>query len=136
MKIAIVGSRSYTNENKIRKFVERYVEFYGAGNIEVISGGAQGADALARKVALEMGLKYVEFSPVHQRHNQYCVDPPSCYNQPYHVSNFFARNKQIAEYCDHLAAFIVEGVKASGTMDTFSKATKLKKHCFLFEDKR
>ena len=137
MKLAIVGSRAYNNCAKIRIFIEKYVGFYGAANLEIISGGCpHGADAIAKKLALEMGLKYIEFPPIHSKHNSYCVNPPESYNKPYHVSNYFARNSEIAQYCEHLVAFIVEGIKASGTMDTFGKATKLKKHCFLFEDKK
>lgn len=136
MKLAIVGSRSYKNVKKIRALLEKYIGFYGASNLEIISGGAKdGADAIAKSLALEMGLKYTEFSPIHQRHNKYCVDPPECYGKPYHVGNFFARNGQIAEYCEHLVAFIVEGIRANGTMDTFNKAVKLNRKCFLFEDK-
>lgn len=136
MKLAIVGSRAYKNEKKVRVLLEKYNGFYGAGNVEIISGGCpDGGDAIAKKIAIEMGLKYVEFPPIHSKYNFYCVNPPDQYNKPYHVSNFFTRNSQIAEYCDHLAAFVVCGVKANGTMDTFNKATKLKKRCFLFEDK-
>ncbi len=135
MKLAIVGSRSYKNIKKIRALIEKYMGFYGS-NVEIVSGGAKdGADSIAKSLAIELGVKYVEFSPIHGRYNEYCVDPPECYNKPYHVGNFFTRNTQIAEYCDHCAAFIVEGIRANGTMDTFKKAKKLNKRCFLFEDK-
>jgi predicted Rossmann-fold nucleotide-binding protein len=136
MKLAIVGSRQYTNEAKIALLIDRYVEHFGKENLTIVSGGCpDGADALAKKVALEKGLDYAEFAPAHRPHNCYCVRPPEEYNKPYHVSNFFIRNTQIAEYCDHLAAFTIEGVKCNGTMDTFGKAVKAGKKTLHLEDK-
>lgn len=134
MNLAIVGSREFKNENKVKVLLNYYIKQYG-DNLIVISGGCpNGADFLAKKVTLEMGLKYVEFPPIHFHHNEYCVISADCYNKPYHVSNFFTRNTQIAEYCDHLVAFIVKGIKANGTMDTFGKAKKLGKKVVLHED--
>ena len=134
MKLAMVGSREYKNEAKIRRYLELCQERYGDA-LTVVSGGCpDGADFLARKVALELGIHYVEFPPKHRPWNQYCILSVSEYNQPYHVSNFFARNTQIAEYCEYLAAFTVAGKPCRGTMDTFRKAEKLGKKCFKYED--
>lgn len=135
MKLAIVGSREYKNEKKVTILLTRFRDRYG-DKLIVISGGCPtGGDFLARKVALELGLQYVEFPPKHSSHNCYCILPAEEYNKPYHVSNFFTRNTQIAEFCDYLVAFVVHGIKANGTMDTFRKAEKLGKKCFLYEDK-
>lgn len=135
MRVGIVGSRSYTNEKRIRVVLEKYIEKYGAENLEVVSGGCpDGADSLAKDLALEMGLVYKEFPPIHANHNSYCVLPKENYNKPYHVSNFFTRNGQIAEYVDHLVAFVVNGIKANGTNDTVRKADKLDKKVLVLED--
>ena len=45
----------------------------------------------------------------------------------YYVSNYFKRNKQIAEYSNIIVAFIPEGLESRGTMDTIRHAEKLKK---------
>jgi len=134
MRLAIVGSRAYRNKERIQKIVEKYVAQYTTGVITIISGGAQGADALAKEIALEMGIRYEEYPPIHSRHNKYCTYPPDHYNKPYHVRNFFERNTHIAETCDHLIAFIVKDVKANGTMDTVEKARRFIKKVFVFED--
>jgi hypothetical protein len=136
MNLAIVGSRSYTNEKRVRVLLQRYVERFGA-NLTVVSGGCpDGGDFLAKKVALDMGLEYKEFPPIHAKYNCYCVQPAENYGKPYNVSNFFVRNTQIAEFCDHAVGFVVEGVKANGTLDTINKATKLGKTTLVFEDKK
>lgn len=133
MKLGIIGSRAYKNKARIRKIVDFYINQYK--DITIVSGGCpDGGDALAKSVAIEMGVKYEEFPPKHASHNQYCILPVENYGKSFHVGNFFERNTLIAENCDHLIAFIVKGVKANGTMDTVGKARKLDKKVFVFED--
>jgi hypothetical protein len=127
IKIGIVGSRSYTDKKKIKDLIFEIKEKYG-DEAEIVSGGQpKGADGLAKKYALEFDMKYVEFPPSHYSHNMHCKLPASNYNKPYYVSNFFKRNKQIAEYSNIIVAFIPDGVESRGTMDTVGHAEKLKK---------
>lgn len=136
MKLGIVGSRKYANPAKVRRVIEKYIQQYGSKNLTIVSGGCpDGGDAIAKKLALDMGLEYKEFPPAHAKHNSFCVLPKSEYNKSYQVANYFTRNTQIAEFCDHIAAFIVSGIKANGTMDTVGKAYDLGKPAIVFEDK-
>ena len=127
IKIGIVGSRSYTDKKKVKDLIFNIKEKYG-DEVEIVSGGQpKGADGLAKKFALEFDMKYVEFPPSHYSHNMHCKLPATEYNKPYYVSNFFKRNKQIAEYSNIIVAFIPNGVESRGTMDTVGHAEKLKK---------
>jgi len=127
IKIGIVGSRGYTDKKKVKDLIFNIKEKYG-DEVEIVSGGQpKGADGLAKKFALEFDMKYVEFPPSHYSHNMHCKLPATEYNKPYYVSNFFKRNKQIAEYSNIIVAFIPEGVESRGTMDTVGHAEKLKK---------
>ena len=127
IKIAIVGSRKYTDKKKIKDLIFEIKEKYGS-EVEIVSGGQKdGADGLAKKFALEFGMKYVEFPPTHYSWNMHCKLPATKYNKPYYVTNYFKRNKQIAEYSDIIVAFIQKGVKSRGTMNTIHYAEKLKK---------
>ena len=72
-------------------------------------------------------MKYVEFPPSHYSWNMHCKLPATKYNKPYYVSNYFKRNKQIAEYSDIIVAFIPKGVESRGTMNTVEYAKKEKK---------
>ena len=126
-KIRIVVSRRYTHKKKVKDLIFEIKEKYG-DEVEIVSGGQpKGADGLAKKYALEFNLKYVEFPPSHYSHNMHCKLPATQYNKPYYVSNFFKRNKQIAEYSNIIVAFIPDGVESRGTMDTVGHAEKLKK---------
>ena len=127
IKIGIVGSRGYTNKQKVKDLVFEIKEKYG-DEVEIVSGGQKdGADGLAKKYALEFNVKYVEFPPVHYSWNMHCKLPATEYNKPYYVSNYFKRNKQIAEYSDIIIAFIPDGVESRGTMNTVEHAKKEKK---------
>lgn len=127
MKIGIVGSRIWTNKRKIREFIGLCKEEFGK-ELEIVSGGCRnGADRYAKECALELGVKYVEFPPIHEQYNMYCPEQPYLYNKPYHVRNFFMRNKQIAMYSDKVVAFIPKGHVSNGTNNTLMWADKLGK---------
>ena len=133
MKIAIVGSRSYTNSRKIKDFVFKLKEKFG-DELEIVSGGQKdGADGYAKKFSLEFDIKYVEFPPQHYSHNIHCVKESFNYGKPYAVWNYFKRNKEIVEYSDKIVAFIPNGVKSNGTMDTIGHAKKLSKKYIIID---
>ena len=125
-KIAIVGSRAYTNKKKVKDLIFDIKQ--KNPDAEIVSGGErEGADGFAKKYALEFGLKYVEFPPSHYNWNMHCKLPATKYNKPYYVSNYFKRNKQIAEYADYIVAFIHKNSKTKGAMHTIKEAQKLNK---------
>ena len=53
MKVAIIGSRKLT--------LESIGEYLPKETTEIVSGGAQGIDACAKKYAYDNGIKYTEF---------------------------------------------------------------------------
>lgn len=127
MKVGIVGSRKYTNKNKIKDFIYELKEAFG-DKVEIVSGGCKfGADKYAKKFALEFDMKYVEFPAVHESYNMHCILPRYKYGKPYAVWHFFERNKEIAKYSDKIVAFIPEGIKSNGTMNTIEHARKMEK---------
>ena len=127
IKIGIVGSRKYTNKKKIKDLLYE-IKHKPYTDVEIVSGGQRdGADGYAKKFTLELGMNYVEFPPAHYNWNMHCKLPATKYNKPYYVTNYFKRNKQIAEYSDIIVAFIPDGVESKGTMNTISHAERLKK---------
>ena len=126
IKVGIVGSRAYTNKKKVKDLIFDIKQ--KNPDAEIVSGGQrEGADGFAKKFALELGMNYVEFPPVHYRWNMHCKLPASQYDRPYYVSNYFKRNKQIAEYADYIVAFIHKNSKTKGAMHTIKEAQKLNK---------
>ena len=134
MKVAIIGSRSYTNSRKITDFVYQLKEKYKE-ELEIVSGGQKdGSDGYAKKYALEFDIKYSEFPPQHYPHNMHCVRPNYDYGKPYYVSNYFKRNKQVAEYSDRVVAFVTNPNKiTSGTLSTLQYAEKMNKKSIIID---
>ncbi|MBC8428449.1 hypothetical protein H8D04_01055 [bacterium] len=132
-KVGIVGARKYINKRKVREFVFGLKEKFG-DNVEIVSGGQkQGADGYAKKFAIEFDMKYVEFPPSHYQYNQHCILESTEYGKPYRVTNYFNRNKQIAEYSDYIVAFIPSGHTSNGTNNTIEYATKLEKKVVILD---
>ena len=105
MKIAIIGSRTYTNKTQIKNFMFRLKMEHP--NVEIVSGGAKdGADKYAKKFALEFKIPYSEFPPQHQAHNMHCVMEAYNYGKPYAVGYYHKRNKDLVKYSDKVVAFV------------------------------
>ena len=82
MKLAIIGSRKIT-----QILLNEYIP---DGVTEIVSGGANGVDTLAREFANKKGLPVVEFLP---KYNLYGRAAP------------IKRNEEIAKYADEALAF-------------------------------
>ena len=132
MKVAIVGSRQYTNKRRIQEFIFKLKEKYG-DELEIVSGGQKkGADGYAKKYAIEFDVKYSEFPPRHYQYNQHCVCESFKYGRPYAAWHYHDRNKEIAEYTDVMAAFIPKDTTSKGTESALKQAIKKeKKYCII-----
>lgn len=84
-KIAIVGSRNFDNKDAVAEFMRTLHD------VEIVSGGAKGVDAIAEEIAKQMGLKTKIFKPD--------------FSKGYHVSAYHNRNKQIVDYADEVHIF-------------------------------
>ena len=127
IRVGIVGSRKYTNKKKVKDLIFELKQKPDT-DVEIVSGGQRdGADGFAKKFALEFDMNYVEFPPSHYNWNMHCKLPATEYNTQYYVTNYFKRNKQLAEYSDIIVAFIPDGVESRGTMNTIEHAKKQKK---------
>jgi hypothetical protein len=132
MRVAIVGSRKYTNKRRIQEFIFKLKEKYGK-DLEIVSGGQKnGADGYAKKYAIEFDVKYSEFPPRHYQYNQHCVFESFKYGRPYAAWHYHDRNKEIAEYTDVMAAFIPKDTTSKGTESALKQAIKKeKKYCII-----
>lgn len=133
--IGFVGSRAYTNRAKIREVMLACVEEYGKEGFTVVSGGCpDGADALAKAVAIELGLKYREYAPAHFKYQPHMVGEPSDYGKIYSASNYHIRNEKIAKNCKIVLAFVVKGKSRRGTDSTLRFCDQYKTQTVVYED--
>lgn len=112
MKYGIVGSR----RRKDRESVIAFVRSLPAGSV-VISGGCRGVDTWAVAEAKAQGLETIEFLP---------GDLTGCRELWEFTEKYYARNKQIAEACDVLVAFVTDD-RSGGTENTIQHAQRVGK---------
>jgi hypothetical protein len=108
--LAIVGSRDMTDQDLFNREIERWIGEYGVPN-EIVSGGASGADTMAKEYAKLTGIPIVVFKPDYKTF-------PSKYAP-------LARNTQIIGRCTHVLAF--PSSMGRGTQDSLRKAESGKK---------
>tara|TARA_B100001093_G_scaffold519520_1_gene608936 strand:- start:7360 stop:7761 length:402 start_codon:yes stop_codon:yes gene_type:complete len=124
MRIGIVGSRQYENKVKIKQMIYNLKRKFG-DELTIVSGGAlNGADKYARKFALELDCRYLEFNPAHSQRNLYSAMRDSYYNKDYHPKYFYQRNTMLANFVDYLIAFIPDNVPSKGSTHTVREAKK------------
>ena len=127
MRVAIVGSRKYTNKRRIQEFIFKLKQKYGE-ELEIVSGGQkEGADGYAKKYALEFDVKYSEFPPVHYTYNQHCVLESFKYGRPYAAWHYHDRNKHLINHSDVVVAFVPKGELSNGTESALKEAIKKEK---------
>ena len=104
-KVIIAGSRDFTDYTFLKKMVDK---LYKNETIEIVSGGATGADALGERYAREKGYTIKRFPADWEVHGK-AAGP--------------IRNRQMAIYGDHLIAFPMGFSK--GTSNMIKEAGKL-----------
>lgn len=121
MKLAIVGSRGFSDYPRLLNIVEEYLcdyEHFKDCFIprfnEVVSGGATGADKLGEQIAAHFGVKLTVFKPDWDKHGK---------------AAGFIRNEDIISNSDFvLCAW--DG-QSKGTANSLSIAKRLKKPTFI-----
>lgn len=103
MRLAIVGSREFENYDLVCSEVAKIQK---SKKIDlIVSGGAKGADTLARKFAALNKIPLMEFLPDYERYGR---------GAP------LQRNTLIVQNADYVIAFVTPSSR--GTLDTIKKA--------------
>ncbi len=116
MKIAIVGSRSFNDYEKMCTFIDEHLDNYEFGSIEaVVSGGAKGADTLAEQFARDNGFEMIVFPAEWKKFGPRAG---------------FIRNVDIIRECDICFAFW-DG-QSHGTKHDLELCEEMSKPCYVY----
>lgn len=113
MNLAIVGSRNFHDENKVIAVTQFLFDMNSS--VVIISGGAKGADAIAKNLAKKYGCQYREFLP-----RDGATYAQKCYN----------RNKEIVDNSDVVLAFWDGRIEHCGTLLTMQYAVQQGKRMY------
>jgi len=116
-KLAIVGSRSITDRNFVRRILNYYKFIFG-NPIKVISGGAKGIDTIGEEWANSLDIETQIFLPDWDKYGK---------------SAGFIRNEDIIKNCDVCLA-IWDG-ESNGTKNDFDLCEKYNKELLIFNMK-
>ncbi|MGG5599594.1 DUF2493 domain-containing protein [Myroides sp. C8-3] len=116
MKVAIIGSRKFTDFQLLNTTVTTYCKANNIVPITIVSGGAKGADTLAEQFAKEHDLEMKIFHPEWERLGRQACS---------------ARNTQIVAYADFIFAFW-DGT-SPGTKDSITKAEQMGKKLIVID---
>jgi hypothetical protein len=106
IRLGIVGSRTFTNYALLESTILHFMKNNNV--IQIITGGAKGADTLAEKFATENNIQCIVFKPDWKKSWKRAG---------------FMRNTTIVENSDYVIAFW-DG-RSTGTLDTLTKCEKL-----------
>lgn len=127
MKVAVVGSREYTNKEKVKDLIFELKKKFGEELVIISGEQAHGADKLAKMCALELNVTYQCFPPAHYQWNSFCVKQPFYYGRPFQLKNYHIRNSEIVKYSDVVIIFIPPGTKIEdhrGSHDVYKLVKK------------
>jgi hypothetical protein len=108
MKLAIVGSRTFTDYGKLVDIISKLPTTESFS--EIVSGGARGTDTLAEQYADNYGIPKIIFKADWDKYGK---------------SAGYRRNVDIVNYCDYLIAFW-DG-ESKGTQHSIDLANKQNK---------
>lgn len=89
-KIIVAGGRKFDDYKRLKKELDEIIEGLPTDDIEIVCGGANGADALGARYARNHGYKVRRFIPDWEEFGK---------------GAGYVRNKQMANYADCLVAF-------------------------------
>ncbi len=108
MKLAIVGGRDFTDYKLVEDTISNFFCFTDI--MDIVSGGAEGADNMAYNFAINNKIHLIVYKPEWAKYGK---------------SAGFLRNQTIVDICDVVLAFW--NGESRGTADTIEKAKIAKK---------
>lgn len=107
LKVIIAGSRDFNDYQLLEKLADMYFQNYSPGQIEIVSGGARGADCLGERYAQARGMALRVMPADWNTHGK---------------SAGYRRNEEMAKYATHCIVFW-DG-ESRGTKHMIDLATK------------
>ena len=105
-KIIIAGGRTFNNYDFLKESVLKYLKTIDSENIQIVSGGAKGVDAIGERFAKEQNIDLVIF--------------PADWSQ-FGRRAGPKRNAQMADYASHLISFWDGQSKGTKSMINLAK---------------
>lgn len=130
IRIAIVGSRSFNDYNRMKAVMDKLIDSLDSNNIMIISGGAKGADKLSERYAREQGYRIKVYKADWNNIERPGARIKERYGRKYDADAGFVRNS-LVQAVSHICAAFHNGSR--GTADTIRKFRAAGKEVFEFK---
>jgi hypothetical protein len=117
MKLAIVGSRTFTEYEAMVARVHQYRALWP--DLTIVSGGAKGADAMGEHLAKQWNLPIIIHRPEWDKYGR---------------SAGYRRNESIINDSDIVLAFFAPGPRSKGTQHSVDIALKQQKRVHIYHE--
>lgn len=117
MKVIIAGSRTFNDYSLLSKLSDHMLSKQNHDNITIISGGANGADRLGEKYAIDRGYKLMIMNADWDKFGK---------------SAGYVRNTNMADIADALIAFWDGKSRGTKHMIDIAKSRKLKIKIYIY----
>lgn len=120
MIVAIIGSTKFNDYLFLEKRTVLIIE--SLRDVEIISGGAPGADTLGKLFSQEHDYKFTLYPPAFKK-----------YGTPYRKADYYDRDILMARDCDICLGFLVRITgENKGSMYTINEAIRLRKEVHVY----
>ena len=126
-RVAVIGNTNWQNKRMVQETLRNLKQRFGDDVIVLGAGGAEGANSMVRKFALEFGMQYEEYNPSFSGYNVHSAMPESYYGKSYHFSQLHHRMKLIAERCDYMIIMTNESQLDPVLKTAYTNTKKLEK---------
>lgn len=116
MKLAVVGTREFTDWNIFYDVLDAFVSTTSSPVELIVSGGAVGPDSMAERYAANKNIDMLVIKPDWNRHGQ---------------AAGMVRNGEIVENCDE--ALVFWNYNSKGTMNTVNRLYKAEKNFMVYD---
>lgn len=116
IRLVIAGSRSFTDYVRLKQTVDRAIKYLDE-QIEIVSGGARGADQLGETYAMEKGLPIKQFLANWDEYGKKAG---------------YLRNLEMAKYASHAIIFWDQHSRGTKSMIDLAEKYHLDYRVFLF----
>lgn len=123
INIGVIGGRDFNDQKLLEDTLSKLINERGWSLINIVSGGASGADLLGKTFAEDYNLGYIPFPAKWDDFSEPCVIKVNHAGKQYNALAGFNRNTDIVKNSNIVVAFW-DG-KSKGTRDSIDKCKTL-----------
>lgn len=110
--LAVFGTTTYFKVSSVATFFKKLRGQYGTDYYTIqTSGNEVGADAIIKKISLDLGFRFKEFNPSYTGYRMFSAEPEVYYGKSFHISHLYDRFTKLLRSSDKIIIFSEDGIE-------------------------